>query len=310
MDPTDHRIAILDFGTNTFNLLIAERKDRSFNILHASKQPVKLGKGVIQINRLTPDAFERGYVAIHNHMETIRKFQVEEIRAFATSAIRNASNGQQFVDQVHERFGIRVRVIPGDREAELIYKGVRQAVPFTEKKAMILDIGGGSNEFIICNRKGIIWKHSFEIGMARILEIFDLSDPITPEEINALEAYFRQEMKSLLEVVKKEKPQMLIGASGSFDTFYAMIRHRLGVVEDVGHAREISLADFKKLHRELVRSTLEERKEIPGMEPVRVEMIVAAVIFVSFVMRECHIKRLVQSEFALKEGVVAELVGL
>jgi exopolyphosphatase/guanosine-5'-triphosphate,3'-diphosphate pyrophosphatase len=282
-------IAILDFGTNTFNLLIAEMKERSFEILHASKQPVKLGRGGIQFNRITPDAFERGFVAIQNHMETITRFGVEEIRAFATSAIRNASNGKQFVGEVEKRFGFRVRVIPGDREAELIYKGVRQAVPITDKKVMILDIGGGSNEFIICNRDGIIWKHSFELGMARILELFDLSDPITGEEVHA---------------------RTLIGASGSFDTFYALIRHRSGMVDDVGHGREIAMEDFRKIHSLLLRSSLEERKIMPGMEPVRVEMIVAASIFVSFVIRECHIRKLIQSEFALKEGVISELVGL
>ena len=303
-------IAILDFGTNTFNLLIAERKDRSFTILHSSKQPVKLGRGGIQINRLTPDAFERGFIAINNHLETIRNYRVEEIRAFATSAIRNATNGKQFVDEVEKRYGFRVRVIPGDREAELIYKGVRQAVEITEKKVMILDIGGGSNEFIICNREGIIWKHSFELGMARILELFDISDPITHEEIHALESYFMHELEPLFEEVRKQKPRTLIGASGSFDTFYAIIRHRAGVVADVGHGREIALAEFKKIYRLLLRSTIAERKVMPGMEPVRVEMVVPAVIFVNFVLRECDIKQLVQSEFALKEGVISELVGI
>ena len=225
-------IAILDFGTNTFNLLIAERKERSFNVLHSSKQPVKLGRGGIQINRITPDAFERGFVAIQNLMETIEKYEVAEIRAFATSAIRNASNGADFVNEVESRFGFRVRVIPGEREAELIYKGVRQAIPFTEKKVMILDIGGGSNEFIICNRDGIIWKHSFELGMARILELFDLSDPITFEEISALESYFKQELQPLVEEVRKENPQTLIGASGSFDTFHSLLMERRGAARE------------------------------------------------------------------------------
>ncbi|MFH0757137.1 MAG: phosphatase [Bacteroidota bacterium] len=303
-------IAILDFGTNTFNLLIAERLGRSFQIIYSGKQPAKLGRGGIQINRITPDAFERGFVAINNHMETIKKYQVEEIRAFATSAIRNASNGQQFVDEVEKRFGFRVRVISGDREAELIYKGVRQAVELTEKKVLILDIGGGSNEFILCNKEGIIWKQSFELGMARIIALFDISDPITHEEIQALESYFRHELQPLFEVVRKEKPKILVGASGSFDTFYAMIRYRSQMVADMGHGREIPMPDFKKIHQLLVRSTLAERKLMPGIEPVRLEMVVSAVIFVSFVIRECHIKQLMHSEFALKEGVFSELVGI
>ncbi len=303
-------IAILDFGTNTFNLLIAERKGRGFHILHASKQPVKLGRGGIQFNRLTPDAFERGYVAIANHMETIQKFGVEEIRAFATSAIRNATNGMEFVEEVKRRFGFHVRVIPGDREAELIYKGVRQALPMTDQKVLILDIGGGSNEFILCNSEGIIWKHSFELGMARIIELFNLSDPITNEEVTALESYFRQELQLLMEVVHRERPLTLIGASGSFDTFYSLLREEGGDAPDGMYGREIPMNDYTRLHKILIRSTLEKRKTMPGMEPVRLEMIVAASIFVSFVIRECHIKRLLHSEFALKEGVISELVGI
>ena len=302
--------AILDFGTNTFNLLIAERKDRSFHILHSSKQPVKLGKGGIQINRIAPDAFERGFVAIQNHMETISQYRVDEIRAFATSAIRNAANGEKFTEEVYRKFGFKVRVIPGEREADLIYKGVRQAVSLTEDYVMILDIGGGSIEFIICNREGVLWKHSFELGMARIMERFTFSDPINLEEIRALESYFMQELGPLLEVVSKIQPDTLIGASGSFDTFHALIRHHLGQENDPYHGREISMKEYRKLHRRLLLSTLEERKAMPGMEPVRVEMIVAATIFVSFVIRSCQIGHLHHSEFALKEGVISELVGI
>jgi exopolyphosphatase/guanosine-5'-triphosphate,3'-diphosphate pyrophosphatase len=302
--------AILDFGTNTFNLLIAERKERSFDILHTSKQPVKLGKGGIQANRIAPDAFERGFVAIQNHMETIAKYPVDDIRAFATSAIRNAANGEKFTEEVYRKFGVRTRVIPGEREAELIYKGVRQAVDFNESNMMILDIGGGSNEFIICNNKGIVWKHSFEMGMARLLELFSLSDPISSEEIRALESYFREELGLLIEVVGQVKPHTLIGASGSFDTFHSLIRHSKGMEEDQLHGREISMKEYHKIHQELLQSTAEQRRAMPGMEPVRVEMIVAATIFVSFVIRNCNISHLHHSEFALKEGVIAELVGL
>jgi exopolyphosphatase/guanosine-5'-triphosphate,3'-diphosphate pyrophosphatase len=111
-------------------------------------------------------------------------------------------------------------------------------------------------------------------------------------------------------VVRKEKPRTLIGASGSFDTFYALIRHRAAIVKDAGHAHEIALGDFRKIHQLLLHSTIEERRVMPGMEPVRVEMVVPAMIFVSFVLRECHIRKLIQSDFSLKEGVVCELVGL
>ncbi len=303
-------IAILDFGTNTFNLLVAERKERGFKILYSGKQPVKLGRGGIQSGFISPDAFERGFTAIQNHMDILRSFHVEEIRAFATSAIRNAMNGEDFVEEVRKKFGFRVRIIPGEREAELIYKGVRQSIRLTRKKVMILDIGGGSNEFIICNLDGMSWKHSFELGMARIVELFDPSDPITGEEVVAIESYFRQELPLLMEAVENEKPVALIGASGSFDTFHALMMNRTGSAPDGRHGRELPMKEYNKLHRSLLQSTTAERLAMPGMEPVRVEMIVPATIFVSFVLRDCRISRLHHSEFALKEGVISELVGI
>jgi exopolyphosphatase/guanosine-5'-triphosphate,3'-diphosphate pyrophosphatase len=302
--------AILDFGTNTFNLLIAERQDRGFKILHSGKQPVKLGRGGIQVNRITPDAMERGFVAIQNHLEIIAGYKVDEIRAFATSAIRNAANGGEFTDEVYRKFGIRVRVIPGEREAELIYKGVRQAVTLDESYAMILDIGGGSNEFIICNRSGIAWKQSFELGMARILELFTLSDPITPEEIRALESYFLEGLLPLRNIVQEYRPATLIGASGAFDTFYDLLSHSMDWPGDHRYGREIPMPDYINLYHRLLHSTAQERRAMPGMEPVRVEMIVPASIFVSFVLRACRISHLHHSEFSLKEGVISELVGI
>ena len=111
-------------------------------------------------------------------------------------------------------------------------------------------------------------------------------------------------------MVKKERPLTLIGASGSFDTFHALISRRKGQEPDHFFGREISLKDFTRLQKVLLRSTREERLAMPGMEPVRVEMIVAATIFVSFVLRDCRISRLHHSEFALKEGVISELVGI
>ncbi len=303
------RIAILDFGTNTFNLLIAEKQDRDFRILFSGKQPVKLGRGGIQRNRILPDAFERGFVAIQNHVETIEQYGVDEIRAFATSAIRNASNGGEFTDEVKRRFDIRVRVISGDREADLIYKGVRRALPF-EEKVMILDIGGGSNEFIICDREKILWKQSFELGMARILELFDLSDPIHMEEVKALEAFYREGLRPLYQAVDLERPHILAGASGSFDTFCSLMKESGVELPSGEHGRELPMEEYDQLHRRLLHSTLEERKMMPGMEPVRVEMIVPASIFVSFVIREFQIRQLLQSDFALKEGVISELLGI
>ncbi len=301
-------VAILDFGTNTFNLLIAKGDGQSFKTLYNGKQAVKLGRGGIHKGMLTDDAMERGYAAIKNHLETIASYHVTEIHAYATSAIRNAGNGMEFVAEVKRRFNFDIHVISGEKEAELIYRGIKESIDFKNQRGLILDIGGGSNEFIICDATHMFWKHSFELGMARILEKFTISDPITAEEVATIEKYYNAELRLLLEKVEEYKPTLLIGASGSFDTIAAILKHKLNQSEYTTSSIEISLDQYSEIHNLLVASTLKEREMMPGMEPVRIEMIVPATIFINFVIDNCGISTLYQSAFALKEGVISTLL--
>jgi exopolyphosphatase / guanosine-5'-triphosphate,3'-diphosphate pyrophosphatase len=302
-------VAILDFGTNTFNLLIAEKNGKSFRVLYDGKEPVKLGMGGINKGVLTPEAMERGFTAIANHMKTIESFGEVEIRAFATSAMRNAANGKAFAKEIRERFGFRTKIIDGDEEAALIYSGIRESVEFGSETAIIMDIGGGSVEFIICNAEGIFWKHSFELGMARIIEKFPLSDPVTETEITTLEQYFAAELNALFEQARRYPPSLLVGASGTFDTLAAMATCRFKLRSaDNSSSMEIDTAHYEELHHLLLHSTAEERLLMPGMEPVRVEMIVPATIFINFVRNSCNLRTIVQSRYALKEGAMARLI--
>jgi exopolyphosphatase/guanosine-5'-triphosphate,3'-diphosphate pyrophosphatase len=302
-------VAILDFGTNTFNLLIAERADAGFRVLYDGKQPVKLGKGGIGKRILTPEAMERGFTAIQQHMQTIRKHGAGEIHAYATSAMRNAENGQEFADLIEQKFGFSTQIIDGEEEAALIYGGIRESVDFGDETAMILDIGGGSNEFIICNKEGILWKHSFELGMARIIEKFNIPDPITPKQVDEIEAFYAEELQLLKKQAVTYRPTMLVGASGTFDTLAAMASHRFGISTGEASSVKIALEFYREIHRELLNSTAEERLNMPGMEPVRVEMIVPATIFIRFVYNSCGLESITQSRYALKEGVMARLVA-
>ena len=308
------RVAILDLGTNTFNLLISETSmDNRLSVIHTCKEPVKLGKGGIHKGLITEEAMERGFSAIARLVEKSLSYNPEKIYAFATSAIRDASNGRIFINEVHRRFDLYIIIIPGEREAEMIYKGVRQSVHLDDKPVMILDIGGGSNEFIIGNKLKIFWKHSFNLGMARMLELFPPSDPITDKEISELENYFDKELKELYSAVNESSPVTLIGASGSFETFFALLNHSMPdkypcLIAEPSH--KIDLADFFSLHEKLLKSTIEERNKMPGMEQVRVEMIIFATVFVNLVLRKCNIKTLIQSDYALKEGVIAEMLNL
>jgi exopolyphosphatase/guanosine-5'-triphosphate,3'-diphosphate pyrophosphatase len=307
------KIAILDFGTNTFNLLISDTGDpENIKYLHSSKQPVKLGEGGINRGFITDEAMARGMKALAEHYKIIKQHKVEKIYGYATSAVREAKNGKAFLKNVREKYDLYVNIIPGDREAELIYKGVRQSCSLGKDKVLILDIGGGSNEFIICDQKKIYWKESFKLGMARMLEQFHPEDPIEDRTLKEIEKYFNHELSSLFDAVKKYEPKTLVGASGSFETFYALLSHKLPEkYPDINTVdKEIYGEDFRGLHEILLKSTLSERKNMKGMEPVRVEMIVLASIFVNFTIRECNINKILFSDYALKEGIIAELLNI
>ena len=306
------QIAILDFGTNTFNLLIANTDDeKKLNIIHTSKQPVKLGKGGIDRGIIQNDAFIRGLTAIENHLETIKNYNVEKIYAFATSAIRDASNKNKFIKEVKDRFSIYIHIIPGEREAELIYKGVRQSMDLGPLPVLILDIGGGSNEFIIANDKKIFWKESFNLGMARLLEKFKPNDPISENEIVIIEKYLLSELKPLFKAVQLYEPVHLVGASGSFETFIALLSNIFPEhYTQASPFHELNLNDYLYLHKKLITSTLKERSNMPGMEAVRVEMIVLASIFVNFTLQQFKFTKIYQSDYALKEGIIAEILNL
>jgi exopolyphosphatase/guanosine-5'-triphosphate,3'-diphosphate pyrophosphatase len=309
------RISVIDLGTNTFNLLIVETNDdHGYKILYNNKLPVKLGKSGIDKKEIRPDAITRGMNAIEKHLQTIQEYQSEKTFAFATSAIRSARNGDQFVKMVKLRFNIGIEIIDGNREAELIYYGVKQAVNLSNEKVLILDIGGGSNELIIADQDRIYWKKSYPLGVARLLAKFKPSDPISIEEIEFISNYLEERMCDLFDEFRKHKITTLIGASGSFETITAMIRaedpdfeSETGIYPE---SIDIDLTDFENLYQKLINSTLKERKQMKGLENMRLEMIVVATLVVKFMLQKLKLQRLIQSNFALKEGVVYELLNL
>jgi exopolyphosphatase/guanosine-5'-triphosphate,3'-diphosphate pyrophosphatase len=300
------RLAVIDLGTNTFNLLIGECfEDNTKIILHDSKTPVKLGKGGIHNGIITPAALERAFTAIDAYHKIIAEYTVDKTIAFATSAIRDALNGKDFLMQVESTYDIATHLITGDKEAELINLGVKSsgALP-KHKNALILDIGGGSNEFIITQNGDIRWKKSFQLGTARIIEQFEISDPITSSQIEALNQYFNDNIKPLFEAVLKFPIDHLIGASGAFETYYTLIQgEKLHTsVIPVPTKSDISLEDFNNLYQKLIHSTAEQRLGMKGMELARVEMIVPAAVFTKFVLSSLDIKRLTFTNYSLKEG--------
>lgn len=305
------RISIIDLGTNTFNLLVAEIiANKQINILHRSKYPVKLGEGGINQNFITDEAQNRAHLAFVEMKQIINSYQTVKTIGFATSAIRTAKNGIDFVKHIRQDFDIDIQVISGSREAELIYYGTRESVGLNDEVVAILDIGGGSNEIIIANSEKIFWKKSYPIGMTRLLEQFHPSDPIKLDELKDIEAFLRDNLSDLIEALKRYSVKTLIGSSGSFSTLRQVIlaEEKTESFCDETHYN-IKLEDFKTLHERFVKSTLEERMQMQGMDSARVHLMVLASIFINFLVKESDMSVLFQSAYSLKEGALFEYLN-
>jgi exopolyphosphatase/guanosine-5'-triphosphate,3'-diphosphate pyrophosphatase len=302
------RVAVIDLGTNTCNLLIAEIDSFGYKILHQSKQLVKLGDDKIRENEISEAATSRVLQSFQVHKKIISEYHADKVRVVATSAVRTAENKIEFLEQISGNSGWIVKLISGEKEAEMIFDGVLLAFNEFKNPAVILDIGGGSNELIVANNRQMLWKESQPTGMARIINQFKISDPILPGEINALKKHFAGAHKNAFEKCKAENVKTLVGCSGAFDTIADMI-DGVNPGEKMRTTQEINPADFYTVYDTLINSTREQRLLMKGMDYVRVDLIVPAVILIELLISETGITQIIQTDFALREGVLFELMN-
>ncbi|WP_345952545.1 exopolyphosphatase [Mucilaginibacter sp. PAMB04168] len=305
-----NRVAVMDLGTNTFHLLIAESDPTRFfkEVLH-EHVGVKLGEGGINEGTIKADAYQRGIDTLVSFHQFIRQHNVHSIKAIATSAMRSASNGQQFIDEVKQHTGIVIETINGDREAGYIYAGVKASRCLQEANSLIVDIGGGSVEFILGNQREIIYKQSFEIGAARLMAKFHQTDPISVDEVAALNDYLDLQLAPMCDAVKKHNVQSLIGSSGAFETFAELAERHNGHSFDLKQTPTYAFKEGNLLEitRKIIHSNHEERAAMPGILPVRVDMIVVSSLLMQYVMHKLNLHQVVMSAYSLKEGVLAEM---
>lgn len=301
------RVAVIDCGTNTFNLLIAEKKGMQWQFLYRTKRVVKLGSQGISNRIIGPVPSQRALAALTDYKEIIQRYTVDKTIVVGTAALRDAINGPVLLRSIKKKTGFSIQLIDGEREAVLIYKGVQLAMKLPETCSLIMDIGGGSTEFILCNDKKILWKRSFRLGAARLMEILAPSDPILPSEVTALKKLLEKELFPLLLACKRFNPKRLIGSSGSFDTFASIILRKSSLKSGRKTHYTFKISDYHTLHKELLASTYKERLRIPGMLRMRADMILLASLLLTFVLRKVKIKELQLSTYALKEGVLAEI---
>lgn len=297
--------AVIDLGTNTFNLLITTDEGQ---VIFNDKIPVKLGKGGIHKNQIAPDAFQRGIHALERYRDICKLKEVDSVYAFATSAVRSATNAHQFLEAAAEECGININVIDGNREALFIYEGVKEAIPITET-TLIVDIGGGSTEFVIANSEGVLWQSSYPLGVSRLLEVFAPNDPLTKQDISGLNEHFETVLADMLREVRKYKPTMMIGSSGSFETLHDIcaLRFDRETVKPNQKSGDIYLHELNMITDHLLHSALTDRLVLPGMLAMRADTLHLSALQIKFILENTGIQKLKLSLFALKEGVIASI---
>jgi len=305
------RIAVMDLGTNTFHLLIAQGSATNYKELVHEHEPVKLGEGGINKGIILPAAYGRGVATMQKFADEIKEFDVKDVRAIATSALRNASNGQQFISEVAARTGINIEIINGEQEAGFIYQGVKLAGGMSGQTNLIMDIGGGSVEFILGDEYNIVWKQSFEIGAARLMDKFHQTDPIPKESIDALNAYLEEKLMPLIAVAAQHPINTLLGSSGAFETLAELIEQQDDKHFDLGLKNyDFELGNLLLLIQKLATSSHQERKSNRGIIPIRVDMIVVASLITRYIVQRLGIKKVCMSTYSLKEGVLAEMMDV
>ncbi len=322
------RVAIIDCGTNTFNLLVKEKVEGKWKTLFKTKLPVKLGAGGFSENVLLPNRMARGIDALYSYKNVIDSLGVKDVRVFATSAVREASNGNEFVSRVKKHLNFDMEVISGDREAELIFEGVVQTTEEIKEDYLIMDIGGGSTEFIFVRDQKPLWRKSYLLGVSRLHGMLKPASRINQDDVNRLRTHLNKELQDLISFLKENPVKILVGSSGSFDTLFDM--YQFGVAEGSSkgpsakptlHApfteptersmnlNEIPFNAYPSIHQWLVGSTLEERLKHPSIPQMRAEYMPLSTYLVKFVLEQSSFNKMYQSEYALKEGVLAHYLS-
>jgi exopolyphosphatase/guanosine-5'-triphosphate,3'-diphosphate pyrophosphatase len=300
------KIAVIDMGTNTFHLLIAEVNDGTYKVILDHKQAVGLGRGGINNNRIMPDAMQRALSALHRFKETCTAHEVDRILLTGTSAVRSANNQKEFISRIKEETGWDTLILSGEEEATWIFEGVNQTGVITASEpSLLIDIGGGSVEFVLCNAHTILWKRSVEIGGQRLMDKFEHSDPITSTEIKEISYYLKGVLQPLWdEVSNRGGVNILVGSSGSFDTLCDIYCQRNNIVLTNEKGYSLPVESFKEISRDLLTKNREERLHTPGMIDLRVDMIIVALVLIETLIEQLHIQKIEISFYALKEGLM------
>jgi exopolyphosphatase / guanosine-5'-triphosphate,3'-diphosphate pyrophosphatase len=305
------RVAAIDVGSNSIHMVVAQvEPDGRFQVLDRAKEMVRLGHRTLANGSLSADAMNAGIRTLTVFRTLAERQGATRFTAVATSAVREAKNGGDFIQRVKDEVGLRVKVIPGREEARLIYLGVRHAIDLSGAPTLILDAGGGSVELILTEDDKALAMHSLKIGVARLSEQFLSADPPSGRDLAALEAFLSEQLDPVIDRFGRRSVRRVVATSGTMLNLISMAGYQRGEPPDGRLNNFIASADeIAKVRRLVVKAGREDRLRIKGLDGKRVDLIVAGACLADYVLRRLDAKQMVACTWALREGLLQDFIA-
>ena len=303
-------IAAIDVGTNSFHIIIASVNHRGMLYVHSrEKETVRLGSGDKDMKYLQPDAMERGVKTL-KHFAEIAKMENAEIQAVATSAVREALNKDDFIDIVLNETGIELQVASGVEEARLIYIGTLYALPIAHKKTLVIDIGGGSSETLIGKEGHVEYVHSVKLGAIRQTQQFFKDNKVSAKQIDECREFIKGDWTPILKRIQECGFETVVGTAGTIQTLAAMTlaakKQRIpDLINGITILKEDLIAVIKSISK---ATTLKSRSELPGIDPSRIDIILAGALILEYAINFLNIESITISSYSLREGIIYDTV--
>jgi len=303
------RVCVIDLGTNSFHAVIVDaHPNGSYQVVDRMKEMVRLGQHGLSANTLPDEAMERGMEALKRIHLLAQGWDAREFLAFATSAIREASNGGAFIERAWTELNLRIRPISGEQEATLIYQGVRRAVDMSEP-TLLVDVGGGSVEFIVVERDEPVLSTSLKLGAARMTERFVSSDPLSVPDREALRGHIAETLTPVVEACREHGVRSVVGSSGTMKSLARVALARRGEGAQTVFQRSYGRGEVQSALNWVIASSAEERVAHPSIDPKRVDQIGAGAVLLDALFDSLpQIERMAVSPNALREGMVVHFI--
>ena len=301
------KIGTIDIGTNSMRLLIANYNNGKIENRKKYVNTTRIGQGVDKEGYIREEVLQRNINALEEFANICKVEECQAIYCMGTSALRDSKNGNVFVDRAKQKTNINVEIISGNEESNLGFMGVLEGLD-TDEQILVIDIGGGSTEFIVGDIEGIKFAKSENVGALRMTEKFLAKDPIDTNEFSNMSKFIYSEIKDTIDYIKSKQIKKLVGIGGTITSLSAMNQELEVYSMEKIHNSEVSIKNIKDILQNLKQMTLNDKKTLKGLQPKRADIITAGVEILNKIMENLEIEKIIVSEYDNLEGLMCHKV--